>query len=508
MVTDHLLIRRAAAELDRALARSRVRDLGITDDGAFAIVAGGRGGSGQTLNVLPFASPPLIWLEARDELSLSPEPPWVRAAGRAVRGLQIAEVRARPGDRLIRVVLEARSRFGVADRYTLVLELVPRFGNIVLLKDNTVVTAAKTFSPAGEGRRVEIGEPYEEPPLGVRKAARIQVTPELEAAADGSGPVHVYHRGSELTAVHLLPLAEDEGLTHSTSARVLDVFRDAAEQIRRRGGVAQLDRSRQSLLHSLRSRQSAIASQLESLGSREDELARRDELRQSGELIYAYLTQIPAGASRFTPPEQPGIEIALDPELTPKENAARYFERYRKAAAAFTHLGKRRAALQRENAEIEQLLWEVERADASALQEIAADLRGKPAPRVARRITAVELPSGTRIYVGHSPRENVEITFRIGKPNDLWFHARNVPGAHVVLHAAGGGEVSNEDIATAAQLAAYHSRARASAAVDVDYAARKYVRKQRDGAAGMVWYTNAKTIRVSPSQAPEERRFK
>lgn len=507
MVTDHLLIRRAAAELDEALARMRVRDLGIADDGAFALVAAGRSGPGVTLKVMPFASPPLLWLEPSDQVALGPEPPWVRAAGRLLRGLQIAGVEARAGDRLIRVVLEARSRFGVADRYMLVLELVPRFGNIVLLKDGTVVAAAKTFAPPGDGRRIELGEPYEEPPLGVRKAA-VPVTPEMERAAGGDAPLHVYRDGSRIVAVQLAPLAQHEGATHTTSASLLDVFREAAQQQSERGGVAQLDRRRQSLVHTLRSRKSAIASQLEKLSSREEELKRRDELRRAGETIYAYLTHIPAGAAAFTPSDLPGIEIVLDPALSAKENAARYFERYRKAASSFTHLGKRRAALEAEAAELEQLLWEVERADASSLDEIAADLRGKPAPRVTRRITPVELPSGGRIYIGHSPRENVEITFRIGKPNDLWFHARNVPGAHVVLHSAGGREASPDDIASAAQVAAYHSRARSSAAVDVDYTARKYVRKQRDGAAGMVWYTNAKTIRVKPSQPSAERRVK
>ncbi|MGH7683972.1 MAG: NFACT family protein, partial [Vulcanimicrobiaceae bacterium] len=272
MVTDHLLIRRAAAELERALSRSRVRDLGIADDGAFAIVTGGRSGTGQTLKALPFSSPPLVWLEPPDELSLGPEPPWVRAAGRVLRGLQIAAIEARPGDRLIRIVLEARSRFGVPDRYTLLFELVPRFGNVVLLKDNTIVTAAKTFSPEGDGRRIEIGEPYEEPPLGVRKASWIAVTPELEQAASGALPVHVYRRNGAIVAVHLVPAADGKDLTHATSPSLLDVFREAAQQSRHDGGVAQLDRRRQSLQSALRSREAAIASQLATLATREVEL--------------------------------------------------------------------------------------------------------------------------------------------------------------------------------------------------------------------------------------------
>ncbi len=507
MVTDHLLIRRAAAELDRILAHTRVRDVGADDAGAVVLVFGGRGEADRALKVLPFASPPLVWLEAEGTLSLAPEPAWLRAAGRVLRGMQLASVEARPGDRLLRLVFQARSRFGVPDRYTLVLELVPRFGNVVLLKDGTVLAAAKTFSPTGAGRRIEIGRPYEEPPLGIQKTSRVAATPELERAAEGVGPVHVARRGGQIAAVHLLPPAASGDRGSSTSPSVLDAFAEAARELRHRGG-AQGDRRRPSLVRALQARRVSVASQLAALDARERELERRDELRRSGETIYAYLSQITPGTSRFVPADEPGLAVALDPVLSPKENAARYFERYRKAVASVAHLEKRRAALRQEAAELEQLLWEVERADAAALEEISDDLRGKPASLAKRRrIAAVELPSGGRVYVGRSPRQNAEITFRIAKPNDLWFHARNVPGAHVVLQAAGR-RASSDEIATAAQLAAYHSRAKGSAAVDVDYTARKHVRKQRDGAAGMVWYTNAKTIRVNPAQAREARLFK
>jgi predicted ribosome quality control (RQC) complex YloA/Tae2 family protein len=506
MVTDHLLIRRAAAELDRKLARTRVRDVGVDDAGAVALVFGGRGAADRTLKVLPFAPTPLVWLEAEGTLSLTPEPAWVRAAGRVLRGMQLAFVEARPGDRLLRLVFRARSRFGVPDRYTLVLELVPRFGNVVLLKDGTVLAAAKTFSPTGAGRRIEIGRPYEEPPLGIRKTSPV-ATPELERAAEGVGPVHVARRNAQIAAVHLLPPAAPGDRGCSTSPSLLDAFAEAARELRH-GGGAQGDRRRLSLVRTLQARRASVVSQLAALDAREWEVERRDQLRRSGETIYAYLSQITPGTSRFVPADEPDLAVALDPVLSPKENAARYFKRYRKAVASLAHLEKRRAALQQKAAELEQLLWEVERADAAALEEITEDLRGTHASLAKRRrIAAVELPSGGRVYLGRSPRENTEITFRIAKPNDLWFHARNVPGAHVVLQAAGR-KASSDEIATAAQLAAYHSRAKGSAAVDVDYTARKHVRKQRDGAVGTVWYTNAKTIRVNPAQAREPRLFK
>jgi predicted ribosome quality control (RQC) complex YloA/Tae2 family protein len=114
----------------------------------------------------------------------------------------------------------------------------------------------------------------------------------------------------------------------------------------------------------------------------------------------------------------------------------------------------------------------------------------------------IERPSGARIFVGRSPRENLEVTFRIAKPDDLWFHARGIPGSHVVLQPAPGEPAADADMDRAADFAALHSRARSSQRVEIDYTERKYVRKQRDAAPGMVWYTNQRT-RVGRPEAAE-----
>nr|MDP9107366.1 NFACT RNA binding domain-containing protein [Candidatus Eremiobacteraeota bacterium] len=124
-----------------------------------------------------------------------------------------------------------------------------------------------------------------------------------------------------------------------------------------------------------------------------------------------------------------------------------------------------------------------------------------PARSAAKRRAPLRLdrPSGARIYVGRSPRENVEVTFKIARPEDLWFHARGIPGSHVVLQTAPGSAPHDDDLAAAADLAATHSKARNAPRVEVDYTERKYVRKQRDAGPGMVWYTNARTRVGSPN---------
>ena len=86
----------------------------------------------------------------------------------------------------------------------------------------------------------------------------------------------------------------------------------------------------------------------------------------------------------------------------------------------------------------------------------------------------------------------------MARPDDLWFHARNIPGAHVVLRLDAAREPSEAEVRAAAALAAFHSKAGAADKVEVDYTQRKYVRKQVGGAPGLVWYTHARTVLVTP----------
>jgi len=126
----------------------------------------------------------------------------------------------------------------------------------------------------------------------------------------------------------------------------------------------------------------------------------------------------------------------------------------------------------------------------------AAGGGAKPQPRKAA--LEVVVADDARVLVGRSPRNNAELTFRIARPNDLWFHARGVPGAHVVLRIDSARPPTAGELERAAELAAYHSKARASALVPVDYTPRKNVRKQQNALPGLVWYTNAKTLDVAP----------
>ena len=558
MTTDWILTRRAAVELERALRGGRVVDAGLLEDGRFALQVGElRGRPAATLAVDAFGSPPLAMLTTK-AISLAADPGWTRAISTALRGMRISAVRARHGDRVLIVSLGTRSRFGVANELRLVLELIPRFGNVLVLREQTIVAAAKQFSPAeNEARSIQAGAIYLPPPLpatrldrpgfelalaGDRRAriralggfrpglprllaeslvveaepipwqSTVRLADWLEARADaivgstagesdGLGDVHAYYAGDQLVQAHVLPLAQFAHLRHVRTAELVPLLAQSRAASDAARHSSRVERRRNAIAQRLAKRRAVLDAERAAVIAKRDDAAGRDDLRAAGDALYTHAAEVPARATTFVPPTRPELTIALDPELDAKANAQAYFARYRKASDALPHLERRLVSLASRAASLDELAFEAERADAVALDDIAAaldELDGKRAVRAPARgkprpILRIERPSGARIYVGRSPRENVEVTFHIARPDDLWFHARNIPGSHVVLQPAPGTAAADADLDFAADLAATHSRARSAPRVDVDYTERKFVRKQRDGAPGLVWYTGART---------------
>jgi predicted ribosome quality control (RQC) complex YloA/Tae2 family protein len=132
-----------------------------------------------------------------------------------------------------------------------------------------------------------------------------------------------------------------------------------------------------------------------------------------------------------------------------------------------------------------------ELADEGYLPRRRARAAAAPKPRT------FTLSSGAQLLVGRSNQDNDRITFKVAGPDDLWFHARGMPGAHVVLRT-GGRDPSDVEIAAAGSAAAYFSAARETGHVAVDYTERKHVRKPRGSRPGFVTYERERTVQVVP----------
>ena len=493
MLTDWVLIRRLAAELEARLTGARVEDVGLLDDGRIGLLVRSRGRR-CVLAADLFASPPLLTIEEA-ELSIVDEPGFVRALARSLRGMSVAGAGARPSDRLIRMSFGSRSRFGVGDRLDLYFELVPRFGNLVLVKGETVIAALKEFSPAQNSQRaVQAGSPYALPPLPKRPALLAQAGEQAEA--DALAPMHLYRRDGILVGAYVVPLEAFADAEHEVGGSLLDAFAEVRAAHVRRADDDRTEQRRRAILKRLDERRRKLRAELARLLWKRRGARKRDELRAEGEHIFATLHE-------RTGPER---EEA-------KERAAALFAQYRKLGKSLPHYDQRERAIRGAFEAIETLAWEAGRTGSEDLDDVAsavAELEppratgGRmPARRRRRAPLEVRTPSGSRIVVGRSPLENADLTFRIARPNDLWFHAQGTPGAHVILSRSDRSNAPDEDLQTAAALAAYYSKAKNSLAVPVDYTLRKHVRKQRAAAPGLVWYTQAKTILAHPQAAPE-----
>ena len=458
MRTDPELIRRLAHEIDARFRGAKVRDAGLMDDGRFAILIWSRG-AGHLLAFDVFGPTPMVTLED-GELAIGAEPGFVRAAAVGLRGTTLLRSQSRTGDRLLRLTFGSKSRFGVGDEVDVYAELVPRFGNLILAKNNTIVAAVKEFSLAENATRaIQIGGPYSLPPLVAR------------ARTDAS--------------------SVDEGVS------VLDALKAERDTRVGAGVVARTNDRRRILLKRLDERERKFRDELAKVEAKRAKADAREALRTQGEEIFGTLHE---------------LDSALRDEA--KDAAAKLFAQYKKLGASIPHLEERRETIARALASIEELRWEAERTDdvdfadverAAAVLDPRQTLRQAQGDRVVRKKKKrapleFRTEGGSRILVGRSPTENAELTFHVARPNDLWFHAQNIPGAHVILQRDDRGQPSDDDVTRAASLAAFYSKAKSSAKVAVDYTERKHVRAQKDAAPGLVWYTNPRTILVSPKE--------
>lgn len=239
---------------------------------------------------------------------------------------------------------------------------------------------------------------------------------------------------------------------------------------------------------------------------REGEIER---LRISGEMILAYASQIAAGEKTLSAETELGmVEIPLDPKRSAVENAQEYFREYRRLQDAAAHVPTLLATANADVEYAEQMLIDLELAEnraeidavVQAVREAGLITTAKPRTQAAvsepRTFTSRD---GLTILVGKNARQNEEITFRRAKPDDLWLHARNVAGAHVVI-VRGGHDTPESTVEEAATLAAQYSQARGDSQVDVIVVPRRNVHRVRGARSrtGMVTVLDERVVTVVP----------
>ncbi len=304
-------------------------------------------------------------------------------------------------------------------------------------------------------------------------------------------------------------------LTHLDGMRSVDSISAAAEMFFGAPvGVDAYIAAKKPVAQDIKAARKRLSRKLRALQRSQRDPAEIQRLRQSGELILAYQYSMTAGQESFRAAYEvdgPELTIKLDPVLSPVENAQRYFRRYEKAKSANKGVPELIQETERALAFLDQLALDLELAEnwpeieeVRSILEAQGYVRGparkRPQSGKSKPLRVVT-DDGFVIWVGRNARQNDDVTFVRGSADDLWLHARGVPGAHVIIKNDGR-DIPDAVIEHAARLAARYSPKRGEARVLVDVTQRKHVRKIKGGKPGMVTYRNEEPITVRPLADP------
>jgi predicted ribosome quality control (RQC) complex YloA/Tae2 family protein len=556
---DAVTLAAVAAELNEKIARGRAQEIIQLDAYSFGVEIYAR----PTRHYLYLSAHPtdarvhLVTQKLRGS-GMTPTP-FLLLLRKYIENSFVASITQPPYERVLHIRFD-HAREGVT---TLVIETMGKYSNLILLDaPGVVVDALKRIGAQINRARVTLPrQPYVPPPpqakihpstldpadLARRLAANprthlrqtlvnsiagispllareiaFRVTGQCDALNDARDAVHIVETLRALTRPPWQPsvaFEEDEPaafapylLTQSPNRQTFSSISVAIETFY--GTPEAYAALKEPLRAQLAAARDRLARKRDALA---DALPRAQDIerwRVSGEMILAHAHNIVRGQARLKVEigEEP-LEIALNPSLSAVENAQEFFKAYRRQQDARARVPALLAATNYELEYAEQMLNDLEfaenRAEIDAVLAAAreagllapAKRRAKLAPSAPREFTSRD---GFTIWVGRNARQNDELTFRRARPDDVWLHARNVAGAHVIIVRAGR-EIPETTIEDAALLAARYSAARNDTRVEVIVAPRKNVRRVRGGRAGMVTVRDETVRLVAPQQDPTAR---
>lgn len=235
-----------------------------------------------------------------------------------------------------------------------------------------------------------------------------------------------------------------------------------------------------------------------------------EDFRQKGELLTTYLSLVPNNKESVTLDNYytgKPITISLDLALTPNQNAQRYFKKYHKLKEAVKHLSGLIEETKQSIDYFESVDYNLSQANLDDIADIRDELveagfmkRRATDKRHKRKKPEQYLASDgkTLILVGRNNLQNEELSFKMAKKGELWFHAKDIPGSHVIIKD--NLDPSDQVKTDAAELAAYFSKGRLSNLVQVDMLEAQKLHKPNGAKPGFVTYTGQKTLRVTPEK--------
>lgn len=275
--------------------------------------------------------------------------------------------------------------------------------------------------------------------------------------------------------------------------------------------------SKSNTLRSLLEKIRKLSDKLKNIDSKLKECSKMETYKLYGELITSNLYRIPnynqenITLENYYDNNSP-ISIPLDSTISPSANAKKFFKKYRKLQNTVSIVEKQKESIKLELDYLDSIVYEIN--NCTNLDELDAviaeisedygisnakqdDANKKSKKTVANMPTEYKI-DGYTILVGKNNKQNDNLTCKLAKKNDLWFHTKDIHGSHVVLRLDKNKKATDSIIYKCATIAAYYSKAKLSQNVPVDYTFIKYVRKPNGAKPGMVIYTDNKTLYVNP----------
>lgn len=498
----------------------------------------------QNFKVLISAHPVFGRIQLTDSNFQNPQVPntFTMIMRKYLQGAVIESFKQIDNDRIIEIGVSNKNEIGDDIKATLIIEIMGKHSNIILVdrNQNKIIESIKHVGFTQNSYRTILpGSTYIEPPkTGAKNPFTIEDEPlfeilqtqdlspkNLQKLFQGLGRDTANQLAERLTTDKLKAFRQffkQEVSPHLTQNAFSAVpFSDSGQSFEQLSELldyyylekAERDRVSQQASDLIHRVQNELDKNRLKLRKQEAELKateNAEDFRQKGELLTTYLSLVPNNKESVTLDNyytgEP-LTISLDLALSPNQNAQRYFKKYQKLKEAVKHLSGLIEETKQSIHYFESVEYNLSQANLDEIEDIREELvqagfmkRRSTDKRHKRKKPEQYLASDgkTIILVGRNNLQNEELTFKMAKKGELWFHAKDIPGSHVIIKD--NLNPSDEVKTDAAELAAYFSKGRYSNLLQVDMIEAKKLHKPSGAKPGFVTYTGQKTLRVTPEK--------
>ncbi|WP_156286389.1 Rqc2 family fibronectin-binding protein [Oceanivirga salmonicida] len=430
----------------------------------------------------------ILYLKDNKTQNVEKELNFVLKLKKHIIGGLIKDIYLHNDDRIIVVEIEKLNLLNEIKKYKLIYEFLGKGINVVLLDEKNIILTSM-YASINSDRSMIYGANYEYPENRGKYGNLMQKLDEKTKERFSNSYEAIIYEGKLLTYNEFYP--EKEKTKYNSLNEAIN------EYYKMNNNISQLETKRKPLLKLIRRNIKRLKNILDKIPIDIEKNKGYEKYKIIGDILASNLYNMKNNMEKvelFDYYNNKNIEIELDKNLSPSKNMKKYYDRYSKSKRREESLLIRLNEIKDELSYYEeQELYTINQDDILGLEQIEKELglnnkKVKSTKHSKREIQKIEYKD-FEIYVGRNSLENEEITFKIARNGDLWFHAKNVAGSHVILR---GKEPQDIDIEHAARLAAKNSKLNGIG--EVDYCNVKNVKKIAGSKRGNVIYDNYKTI--------------